>query len=281
MDLRYPHDVGEGNINSAVRFTVFDRKWAMEFAATPSAMITLYVPDAISNPNTIQWNEGSLAEMGGDFVNKKMENLTASKQNLANKAQSELDAFNSLSPGQVASRFSAQSHAATGNILRAQQASASGAIDSWMKKVNLFQGAKDVLSNDKTQYYSRTIPNPYTTLLFKSVNLREFTLDFTFYPLSQSDTQTILQILNTFKSAALPVNLGAALMYPNEFTIEFLFNGSPNPYLPFFKRCVILNINTNYTGQGFWAMTRDGCPTEIKLSLTFKELEILTKEDYK
>jgi len=70
------------------------------------------------------------------------------------------------------------------------------------------------------------------------------------------------------------------LSYPNEFEIQFLFNGQQNPFMPRFKRCVITSIDTNYTGQGVFAMTREGAPAEVKLSMTFKEIDILTRKDY-
>lgn len=139
-----------------------------------------------------------------------------------------------------------------------------------------------MINSDPAAYFEKKIINPYTIMMFKSVELREFSFEFSFYPRSQSETTTILQIINTLKGGSLPkedANSGF-LSYPNEFEIEFLFNGQPNPFMPKFKRCVITNIDTDYTGQSVWAMTREGSSAETKMNITFKEIEIITQPFY-
>jgi hypothetical protein len=47
-------------------------------------------------------------------------------------------------------------------------------------------------------------PNPYVTVLFKSINLREFDMKFTFYPFKEADCKTIDLIIKSFREHYLP-----------------------------------------------------------------------------
>jgi hypothetical protein len=42
--------------------------------------------------------------------------------------------------------------------------------------------------------------------------------------------------------------------------------------------CVLTELNVNYTPNGTFSTFKDGRPTQINVSMTFRELTILTKE---
>lgn len=277
-ELVYPKDLGEGSINSTLRFTQFQRD--MIFSSMPVGTISLYTPDAINNPNTILWDEGSLLEMGTELAS----NLAGQRKDYHEKKMASAD--KALSDFQSGLRR--PDEVLTGTQ-QAQQANMQYSIDKAKKAQQQFnknlkkaQGVGEFLKSDTLGYGTKSIPNPFTVMIFKGVNLREFNFTFRFYPLSQDDVSIILQIISSFSSGALPpYELGGAeLGYPNEYEIEFLFNGEQNIFLPIFKRCVLQHVNVNYTEQGFWAMSRDGAPLMIQLELGFKEIEILTRESY-
>jgi len=45
------------------------------------------------------------------------------------------------------------------------------------------------------------------------------------------------------------------------------------------KRSALLRADVDYAGGGMQSFFKDGHPTHTKLSLSFKELELLTRED--
>ena len=81
------------------------------------------------------------------------------------------------------------------------------------------------------------------------------------------------------------------LVPPSEFDIQFYYAGVPNPNIPPISTCVLETIDINYAPDGFNAyevptenvpaVGRTGMPVAINLTLQFKEVNYLTKEDYK
>ena len=65
-------------------------------------------------------------------------------------------------------------------------------------------------------------------------------------------------------------------IYPSEFNITYYFGNKINPYFHKFTTCVLESMDVSYGGDQFSSF-RNGEPTEINMSLTFRELEVLTK----
>ena len=59
--------------------------------------------------------------------------------------------------------------------------------------------------------------------------------------------------------------------------LEKTFGSEENGYFHKFATCVLESMDVSYGGDQFSSF-RDGSPTEINMSLTFRELEILTKK---
>jgi hypothetical protein len=81
---------------------------------------------------------------------------------------------------------------------------------------------------------------------------------------------------------------GRFLIPPSEFDIQFFYNGFENPNIPKVSTCVLDTIDVDYAPNGFSAYEvpgslkpeegETGTPTGIRLSLQFKETQIITKE---
>jgi len=76
------------------------------------------------------------------------------------------------------------------------------------------------------------------------------------------------------------VNGGVFLKAPDVFLLRYLSNGKDHPFLNSFKPCALTNMSVNYTGAGTYATYGDGTPVNIKVSLTFKEINPIYAEDY-
>ena len=97
------------------------------------------------------------------------------------------------------------------------------------------------------------IANPNTEVLFNGSNLRTFTLNFKMVADSEDESEEILKICNTFKSASMPSFGGASdlgisagsgqfLTIPNVVNVSFMSGNSLNKYLPQFKTCAITSV---------------------------------------
>ena len=126
---------------------------------------------------------------------------------------------------------------------------------------------------------SGTSLNPFRETVFESVDFRSFAFKYKFFPKSKKESQDIKNIIHLFKlhmhpELSQPNKL--FFIYPSEFQITYYYESGPNPYFHKFRPCALESMEVNYGGEQF-ASFRDGTPVEINLSLTFRELEIITK----
>ncbi|MDD5150011.1 MAG: hypothetical protein PHC28_05945 [Flavobacterium sp.] len=258
---RYPSNVGTGSFSSCIMFTEYVRNSGV--GTSPGNAIILYMPERASNPSTVNW-ESKATGVGVNAVSQMLGN----NQNAAQSGEQTM--LGGL--GQLISN----------GVGALAQGAGSAAFDA-AKSFASSKGVNIDLSFEEAQgIISRTIPNPYIEYLFKGVDFRNFEFSFKLYPHSQAEAENIYQIIKVFRSAAYP-NAGSAndaiLGYPNEFDIEYLYNGKTNKYLNKFKRSVLTKVDVDYTSAGSWTMTRDGFPSQIELNLSFSEIQILVASD--
>ena len=137
------------------------------------------------------------------------------------------------------------------------------------------------------------VQNPMLEILYSSPEFRTFKFDFLMFPRSEKEAEEVQKIIDRLRFAQAPELVqgsGGFFMYPpSEFDISFYYNGTVNPNIPKISTCVLTNIDTDYTPNGFSAyesyndptprIGRTGMPVGIRMSLTFKETEYLTKNN--
>ena len=149
------------------------------------------------------------------------------------------------------------------------------------KRVGATQGFSDVL----LQGQGYTV-NPQMQMLYQGLGFRTFSLSFIFTPTSANETRMVDDIIYEFKRAAAPrlsdtTASGTKNMFlvpPDIFNINFCWKGLENKYLPKYGDCVLENIDVNYAPNGWAAHDLDGSPVQTTLNLTFKEIEIVTRD---
>lgn len=152
--------------------------------------------------------------------------------------------------------------------------------------LNTVTGAAQSLTgvnlNDAKNAYNRTVPNPYTEVLFNGVNNRTFSFTFKFIPKSQKEQQQIKKIIDSLKFHRAPeVKFGQVnnyWLFPSEFDITFLNRTEENKYLFKVSTCVMTNMSVSQGGDSHFATHADGAPFQTEMTLEFMELELLTKE---
>lgn len=124
-------------------------------------------------------------------------------------------------------------------------------------------------------------PNPKKEQLFKGVDFRTFTFEYTFSPRSKKELDNVNRIIDTFKLHMHPEFKDAAafiFLFPSEFDIQYYHNNQENPYLHRHTSCVLKDMNINYAPNGAFTSFENGAPTQINVQMTFVELAILTKD---
>ena len=125
---------------------------------------------------------------------------------------------------------------------------------------------------------TKTTLNPFKEVLFTGIDFRSFSFKYKFMPKSKKESEQVKAIVDTFKLHMHPELSENKLffIYPSEFEITYILNGNQNTYFHKLKPCALESMDITYGGEQYSSFT-DGNPTEINLSLTFRELEILTK----
>ena len=128
--------------------------------------------------------------------------------------------------------------------------------------------------------------NPFVEVFFNSMDVRTFTYNFNFAPRNEDETMEIQQIIQLFRFHMAPdlqeVN-SRYLTLPSEFDIHYMYkaqdgNSYENDYYGRIGTCVLENVAVNYTPGDKVRSFADGAPTQITMSLQFRETEVLTKE---
>ena len=127
--------------------------------------------------------------------------------------------------------------------------------------------------------------NPFVEVFFKDMAVRTFQYNFNFAPRNEDETMEIQEIIQLFRfhmAPELQAQNSRYLTLPSEFDIHYMYkaaNGTSyeNDYYNRISTCVLENVSTNYTPNGVKSFA-DGAPTQITMSLSFKETELLTKE---
>ena len=123
--------------------------------------------------------------------------------------------------------------------------------------------------------------NPKKEQIFKGVDFRTFSFDYQFFPRSEQEASNVLNIIKEFKYHMHPEFKDAnnfLYIYPSEFDISYYQNGEENPNLHRHTSCVLQEMNVNYTPNGTFTTFPNGMPTQINVTLGFRELALLTKD---
>jgi len=131
-----------------------------------------------------------------------------------------------------------------------------------------------------------SVITPRMELMFEGITRREFSFSFTFLPKSQQEAEVIKKIVHKFKYH-MASNYGTGglggvdgvreMEIPDFFNIRYMHQNKINPHLNLIKQCVLTKTDVEYGADRYKAYA-DGRPQTTKLSLSFQELEIITKD---
>jgi len=126
---------------------------------------------------------------------------------------------------------------------------------------------------------AKVTTNPFKEVFFEAVTFRGFTFNYTFLPKSEAEVYNVKRIIDLLKFHMHPElgDSGLFYVYPSEFEMQYYYKGSENPFIHKISTCVLTDMSVKYGGEYFTSFN-NGAPAEIRMALTFKEVELLTKE---
>lgn len=228
--------------------------------------VELPIPQDVNDSNTITWGDDSLNIL-------QLAGLAAAQKIVEDPGQAFDEVKNLLTEG------------ITGGLSIGDDTKA--AITAAISGKAIDPTGQNVSMNSAIGRATGMTLNSNLELLFDSVNLRTFPFTINFSPRTRAEAMTVKHIIRAFKSAMAAKKGtsdagqgGAFLRAPDVFQLRYLHRGKDHPFLNSFKHCALTGMQVNYTGAGTFASYSDGTPVNIKMSLTFKELNPIYFEDY-
>jgi hypothetical protein len=213
-----------------------------------SAAIALYMPNQLAQATSVNWSEE-------DFTDNTSTKYLEATAKVAESAKA-------LLKGDTAGAASSAGGAGTAVV--------SGTI------------AQTLSGNTKAQNAARITPgNSKAELMFKGVDFRSFDFSYSFSPKSEAEAKNVLNIIRMFKHHMLPEFKDEAkflFIYPSEFNVKYYKGSDENQYIEKQMTAILTGINVDYTPNGQFNTFANGMPTQINLTLRFRELSMPTKE---
>ena len=174
--------------------------------------------------------------------------------------------------------------AGDGNILGAAGAGAAKALNPYGINSNLNPADPKGLTN--LAGLAGMAPNENAVQFFSNIEFREFTFDFEIFtpgPTEKKVAETLVKFFKQGMHPSAPAGTGV-LKFPDVYIIRPKFKpkgkAPVNHYLlPQSKSCALTNLRVNTTPMNSVQTTYDGTFPLITISVTFKELTALTRED--
>ena len=235
-------------------------------------MIELPIPQELSDSNSVTWGEDRInaLEMAALEVAQNVMGAEGISENAATLANAAVTALN------TGIKIPGLDNQTQGAVRAALSGAAVGALGSNVS-------AKSVIARSTGQ-----IMNNNLELLFQGVNLRTFPFTITFSPRNSKESIMVKDIIRRLKQSMAPkvgdkaagAGGGIFLKSPDVFQLKYLKDGHDHPFLNSFKLAALSGMTVNYTNAGTYTSYEDGTPVNIRMSLTFKELNPIYAEDY-
>jgi hypothetical protein len=125
--------------------------------------------------------------------------------------------------------------------------------------------------------------NPKVEVIFSHTPQRAFRMELLMAPKNAQESQTVKNIIDTLRFHAAPEisSIGGIIptfVAPAEFDITFYHKGKENTKIPRINTCALEQVEVDYAPAGIYATFSNGHPVTVRLSLAFRELEILHKQ---
>jgi hypothetical protein len=178
----------------------------------------------------------------------------------------------------VSFQRSALGNMVTGNFASATQQA--GQVVAGMAGKLFLENADKLIAHKM-----KRVVNPRKETMFQEPEQRTFSFSWEFTPRNQKDSDNLKEIIQFLKYSSAPSAYKgdhALFEYPSEYQIFFLSGGEENQYIGKIARCCMTSIKVDYAGGGIWsAFEGTNAPTSVKLSMDFRELALLARQDYK
>lgn len=275
--LKYPNDLNETQSDS-ITFAhspyrpnkggdFFGSGTTASVPANVSEMIRLYVPN--STPPINQSNSWSRANFDGAFGAARLNAVRAVTNGINNLGGDSLSPEALKGAGDTAGALLQDILDSSGPALKQIATGAAGSLAGLTPS--------QALAVSRGQVY-----NPNVELLYNSPTLRGFSFEFNFVPKNSSESSTIDDIIYEFKKWSSPKDPGGTegvFCVPHIWNV--IYSGMSAKKMTKFKPAALTDVTVVENANSNTHTTfDDGTPVITTMRLTFKEVNIITRNDH-
>jgi hypothetical protein len=127
------------------------------------------------------------------------------------------------------------------------------------------------------QNRTKNIVNTKREMLYKGTDFRSFSFEFDIAPKSRREVVETMALIKGLKYWSAPANLGETIKFPAYFTINFFdrFGLEATNLGLKIGKSALTKLDVNFTPDGLWQTFTNGHPIHLKLTLEFKEIELM------
>ena len=118
---------------------------------------------------------------------------------------------------------------------------------------------------------------------YKGPEFRTFGFGYQLMPQSPAEQSKIKKIIDFFKTASAPEQISSGLFriyeLPFIFTINFYGINGEMEHINKIAHCALTSVDVKYGGDRFNTFAGTDAPVQTNLTLSFKEIELVTKID--
>lgn len=260
--LRFPIEEYSEEL-PVVLFTSYDARYSfngtVNLENASAERIALYMPSSFAINDSLAYTDaragfvGNFAQAGEDALASAWNNISQSEAESIRQTGSLDGAFSTL-------------------LGRGARGVAQGIIDA------LTPGANVASLVDRRR---GRVLNPNAFTVFESPGLRSFSFAFKMIPKSEQEADSIYEIVKRFRSAAYPgvTGDGIEFTYPRVFSIRFIGGlGEDNEHIIKIPYVACESIGVTYNPNSMSFFKYKNSPSEVDITLSFKEVNQLTKE---
>lgn len=253
----FPTDIGKYFIKFS--FKSYKRDIALvTVKEDPTLVVVLPIPTSLNDNFSVSYNDAKLGSITGALV-------------------------------EGAIRGAQQAAAGGGGVVKQVAGAAVGAIkEGYDQFIPMgYSAVRQKITNEtlgaNIDKATGIVPNPHLAAIFQDIGLREHSFTFRFSPKNQNESKILKELIRNIKIRMLPgtnngdSQTGMIFTFPDIVDISF----GPEDEIPYkFQTCVMTSFGANYAPNGTPAFFKDGSPTDIELSMSFKEVRVLTRESF-
>ena len=159
-------------------------------------------------------------------------------------------------------------------------AAGAGVVNEMMGMAATAPGLGTVVSAAQFSLGFRALQQTMTS--YSGPGFRSFQWQFSMKPLSAEDSTAALGICNYFKTRSMPAqsDMQFTRVYnlPDVFKVQFFTGHEESMWISKIGHCACTDVSISYGGDKFTTFAGSHAPTQIDLSLSFKELELLNRQ---